>query len=79
MIQVIPQTRDEKIAMYMKLTKRELAAMLVSANDAVNALSKQQQWQITIPAQTSTPPYPYVGTTWSPLNNLSRTPGELPQ
>ncbi len=79
MMQVIPQTRDEKIAMYMKLTKRELAEMLVASNEAVGALSQNHPWQITIPAPTPTPPYPYVGTTWSPLNNLSRTPGELPQ
>ncbi len=79
MLQVIPQTRDEKIAMYLKLTRRELAGMLVAANDAVGALSRNHPWQIAIPAQTDPPPYPYVGTTWSPLNNLSRTPGELPQ
>ena len=60
MIRVIPQTRDEKIAMYMKLTRRELAEMLVSANEAVNVLSRQQQWQITIPSQTYTPPAPIL-------------------
>ena len=39
MMYVIPQTRDEKIAMYMKLTKREIAEMLVNSNDALdNAL-----------------------------------------
>ena len=75
MIQVIPQTRDEKIAMYMKLTKRELAEMLVGSNEAVNVLSQQQQWQITIPAgdqQADAPAAPMGGTTWSPFNNLSR-------
>ncbi|MEE8607232.1 MAG: hypothetical protein V3S55_06500 [Nitrospiraceae bacterium] len=70
MIQVIPQTRDEKIAMYLKLTKRELAEMLVGANEAVSLLSGQQQWQITIPDQTYSPPAPITTTTWSPLNNL---------
>ena len=70
MIHVIPQTRDEKIVMYLKLTKRELAEMLVSANEAIDALSRQQQEQITIPSQTYTPPTPMVTTIWSPLNNL---------
>ena len=32
MVQVIEQTKDEKIAMYMKLSKRELAEMLINAN-----------------------------------------------
>ncbi len=35
MIQVIEQTRAEKLAMYMKLSKRELAEMLVNANAAL--------------------------------------------
>ena len=73
MIRVIPQTREEKIAMYMKLTKRELAEMLASANEVVEALTREKSWQTTIPATTSTPQYRYVTTTWSPLNNLSRT------
>ena len=40
MMQVIEQTRDENIAMYMKLTKREIAEMLVNANEAVSLLQK---------------------------------------
>lgn len=32
MMYLIPQTHDEKIVMYLKLTKRELAEMLVNAN-----------------------------------------------
>ena len=63
MIRVIPQTREEKIAMYLKLSRRELAEMLTTANEHVEALSKQQQWQITIPAQAYTPPLPGVTTT----------------
>ena len=69
MIQVIPQPRDEKIAMYMKLTKGELAAMLVGANEAIDALSRNHPWQITIPAVTSTPP---VETTVLPPNTCWR-------
>jgi hypothetical protein len=32
MIQIAEQSHDEKMAMYMKLSKRELAAMLIQAN-----------------------------------------------
>ena len=39
---VIEQTRDEKIAMYMKLTKRELAEMFASANEAIDSLTKEK-------------------------------------
>ena len=34
------QTRDEKIAKYMKLTKQELAERLVNSNDALAKLRK---------------------------------------
>ena len=37
MVQVIEQTREEKIAMYLKLTKQELAEMLTTANDAIGS------------------------------------------
>ena len=37
MLQVIEQTRDEKIAMYMRCTKRELAEMLLNCNEALSA------------------------------------------
>lgn len=53
MLQVIEQTRDEKIAMYMKLTKRELAEMLVNCNEALTARS--QQWQSVPEPQTARP------------------------
>ena len=36
MVQVIEQTHEEKMAMYMKLTKKELAEMLISANNHLN-------------------------------------------
>ena len=35
MMSVIEQTRDEQIAMYLKLTKRELTERLVNANEAL--------------------------------------------
>ena len=38
MMQVVQQTRDEKIAMYMKLTKRELAEMLIASNEALGGV-----------------------------------------
>ena len=70
MIQVIPQTRDEKIAMYLKLTKRELAEMLTSANEHLDRLPQQPQWQTTIPWETCPATQPEVTTTWSPITNL---------
>lgn len=33
MVQVIEQTQEEKMAMYMKLSKKEIAAMLIQANN----------------------------------------------
>ena len=38
-MRIIEQTREEKIAMYMRLTKREIAGMLVNSSEALdNAL-----------------------------------------
>jgi len=37
MMHIIPQTRDEKVIMYMKLTKRELVEMLINANKALDS------------------------------------------
>ena len=37
MMHIIPQTRDEKLAVYMKLTKRAVAEMLVNCNDALDS------------------------------------------
>ncbi len=38
MTQVVEQTRDEKIAKYMKLTKRELVERLINTNEALDKL-----------------------------------------
>lgn len=38
-LQVVQQTREEKIKMYMKLTKKQLAEMLVNCNDMLDRLS----------------------------------------
>ena len=35
MLKTIERTRDQKLAAYMRLTKRELAEQLVNANDAL--------------------------------------------
>lgn len=32
MVQIIPQTHEEKLQMYMKCKKKELALMLIEAN-----------------------------------------------
>ena len=37
----VEQTREEKLAMYMKLTKAELAEMLLNANAVLEALTAQ--------------------------------------
>ncbi len=57
MLQVIEQTREEKIAMYLKLTKRELAEMLANANDAIGLLSAT----------------PYIPPSYTPLPILTTT------
>jgi len=36
MLQVIKQTREEKVKMYMKTPKKELAEMLVNCNEALD-------------------------------------------
>lgn len=41
MVQVVPMTREEKIAMYMKLSKRELSEMLTNSNELTDALFKR--------------------------------------
>ncbi len=41
MMHVIEQSRDEKVTMYMKLSKRELVEMLLNNQDAVDRLLKQ--------------------------------------
>ena len=37
--QVVEMTREEKIAMYMKLTKRELIEMLIHCNELLGKMS----------------------------------------
>jgi len=40
MIQIIEQSTEEKMAMYMKLSKKELAIMLISCNNALDSAIK---------------------------------------
>ncbi len=47
MMRLLEQTREEKIKMYMKLTKRELAEMLANANKALEG--KPLVWEIVPP------------------------------
>ena len=35
-VNVVPMTKEEQIAMYMKLSKKELAEMLYNANEVIN-------------------------------------------
>lgn len=44
MMRLIEQTRDEKVTMYMKLTKRELIEMLINANAALEQRPLQTEW-----------------------------------
>jgi hypothetical protein len=42
MMQIIEQTYEEKMAMYMKCTKKELAEMLINCNDILSMQMKLQ-------------------------------------
>ena len=44
MMSIIQQTRDEKMAIYMKLTRRELAEMLINCNEALQARPSYGGW-----------------------------------
>ena len=57
MVQVIEQTREERVAMYLKLSKRELVAMLINNIDlltrAMPAVVEPTGWPERKP-----PPFP---------------------
>ena len=40
MLQVIEQTREEKIKMYMKIPKKALIEMLINCNEIIDELKK---------------------------------------
>ncbi len=61
MLRIVEQSHDEKIAMYMKLTKRELVEMLINSN---KALSYHHTVEAAFPMRrVETIPQP--GTIWS--------------
>lgn len=43
MMHIISQTREEKFAMFLELTKRELVEMLLNNQEAVERFQKQAQ------------------------------------
>ncbi len=40
MLQIVEQTKDEKMAMYMKLPKKQIVEMLINCNDIITALTQ---------------------------------------
>lgn len=42
MYQVIEQTKGEKMSMYMKMSKRSLAEMLINCNDIITTLMQEK-------------------------------------
>jgi hypothetical protein len=38
---IVPQTHEEKMEMYMRLSKEELAEMLIEANNVIDILRKE--------------------------------------
>ena len=60
MYQIIQQTDEEKLAMYMKLSKEELAKMLIENNKVIERLtSKPVYAQWTMPANPNDPYQPF--------------------
>ncbi len=53
-MRLIEQTRDEKVTMYMKLTKRELVEMLVNANKALEG--RPIAWEVVPYTHFNFPP-----------------------
>lgn len=47
MMQIVEQTREEKILMYLKCSKRELAEMLINCNDIIRLLTPSPAQPIT--------------------------------
>lgn len=76
MLQQVPQTREEKIQMYMKMPKRALSEMLINCNEAIELLSKKpvspylpesQYTQICCPCRDMKK-LPYVGDCFCPCH-----------
>ena len=66
MMQIIEQTHDEKVAMYMKLKKAKLIEMLIHCNEILDSKPAHPGWDlhsdhsvsITKATMTSTPILP---------------------
>ena len=46
MLQIVEQTKEEKMAMYMKLPKKQIAEMLINCNDIITALIQEKNCDI---------------------------------
>jgi hypothetical protein len=44
MYQIVEQTREEKIAMYMKMPKKHLVDMLINCNDIILTLTQAKNY-----------------------------------
>lgn len=53
MVHVIPMTDEEKMAMYMKLSKKELATMLMNCNKMIEMIQPQVHYQPNPPGTWS--------------------------
>ena len=60
MIQVVKQTREEKVAMYMKLTKRELVELLLNNIELLQHRPSVVEYPKSKPIQ----PFPEWDYTW---------------
>jgi hypothetical protein len=54
---VVEMTDEEKLEMYMKLSKKEIAKMLIESNKNLDVMIKHQQ-QFFIPSYPILPAYP---------------------
>ena len=55
MLQIVEQTKEEKMAMYMKLPKKQIAEMLINCNDIITALTQSKN--CVIPAVMESLPH----------------------
>ena len=61
MMQIIEQSKEEKMAMYMKLPKKKLAEMLINCNEVLDAKSAVVNCEKpTLPELKLTQSFPYL-------------------
>jgi len=51
MLQIVEQTKEEKMAMYMKLPKKQIVEMLINCNDIITALTQAKNCVIPVEAK----------------------------